>query len=70
MKLEVLGLKVNFYSMVVVNDNGISKMLYSAHTNDRMLRHRPETTKKYSEMLTFEEIDDFPIKRNFADEFG
>jgi len=41
-----IGLKVNFYSMVVCNQKGEVKLLKKAATNERSKRVRPESNKK------------------------
>jgi len=67
--LEALGVRVNLYSMVIVNNKEHVKLLLEAPTNDRQSRYRPESTQKYAPVLLLNDHE----KRNFAKvagEFG
>ena len=64
--LEALGVRVNLYSMVIVNNKEHVKLLLEAPTNDRQSRYRPESTQKYAPILLLNDHE----KRNFANEAG
>ena len=46
--LVCTGFTVNFYSLVVTNSKGETKMLKKADSNDRNERRRPEQSEKSS----------------------
>ena len=46
LELELIALKVNLYSMTIVNQKQEVKVLMQAKTNDRKLRKRDETSLK------------------------
>ena len=64
--LEVLDLRVNLYSMVIVNNKKQVKLLEEAPTNNRYTRWRAETTQKYAAVLLQSDEE----KRNFAKVYG
>ena len=64
--LEALGVRVNLYSMVIVNNKEHVKLLLEAPTNDRQSRYRPESTQKYAAVLLLNDLE----KRNFAKRAG
>ena len=55
--LEDLGSKVNYYTMIVVNNKGHVKILYQAPTNDKKVRVRPEGAEKFTTFILQTQTD-------------
>lgn len=67
LELELIAIKVNIYTMIVINKDNQVKLLRQAPTNDRRLRKRDKTSKK-SEALIMRVAPG--RKEAFSDDFG